>query len=208
MFGKRKKTADFDIMPLRQNDGDSRNDAELLADFSKGDERAFERLYYRYRNLLYAYLNKLCSGNATEADEVFEETWLRVIDKAPKYRDKGKFSAWLFRISHNIFIDRLRKNKPDMNMPLEAENMDDSGTEISPERALGATDTRLMIEKALQELQPEQREVFLLREMDELSFKDIADIQKCSVNTVLSRMRYALKNLRSFLTNVDSGGLL
>ena len=60
----------------------------------------------------------------------------------------------------------------------------------------------------LTSLQPEQKEVFLLREEAELSFKEIAEIQQCSIGTVLSRMRYALKKLRLILRNIDSGGLL
>ena len=182
-------------------------DAELLAEFCRGDEKAFETLYHRYRQLLYGYLNKLCGGNGAEADEVFEETWLRVIEKAPGYRDDGKFSAWLFRISRNIFIDRLRRNKPELFADVEVENvLEDPVTECSPERELGAADTRTLIDRALAALPPEQREVFLLREQEELSFKEIADIQNCSLGTVLSRMRYALKNLRNFLMKFDIGG--
>ena len=84
--------------------------------------------------------------------------------------------------------------------------MEDPVTEFSPERELGAADTRTMIARALAELPPEQREVFLLREEEELSFREIADIQECSLGTVLSRMCYALKNLRNFLMKFDIGG--
>ncbi|MCI5779865.1 MAG: sigma-70 family RNA polymerase sigma factor [Lentisphaeria bacterium] len=185
------------------------SDAELLADFCQGDEKAFETLYHRYRKLLYGYLNNLCGGNTAEADEVFEETWLRVIHKAPGYRDDGKFSAWLFRISRNIFIDRLRRNRPEMIVEVEVEHvLEDAATEFSPEREAGATDLKRVIAQALAKLPPEQREVFLLREEEELSFREIAEIQQCSLGTVLSRMRYALKSLRSFLTGIDTGGLL
>ena len=187
----------------------SPDDAELLARFCKGDEKAFEALYHRYRKLLYAYLNNLCGNNSAEADEVFAETWLKVIEKASKYRDDGKFTAWLFRISRNIFIDRLRKYKPEMIADVEVEKvMENSISEFSPDRVLGAADTKTAISMALAELQVEQREVFLLREEEQLSFKEIAEIQNCSLGTVLSRMRYALKNLRRFLTGIDTGGLI
>ena len=167
-------------------------------------EKGFPKL-----NVVYGYLNNLCGGNTAEADEVFEETWLRVIHKAPDYRDDGKFSAWLFRISRNIFIDRLRRNRPEMVAEVEVEHvLEDAATEFSPEREAGAADLKRMIAQALAELPPEQREVFLLREEEELSFREIAEIQGCSLGTVLSRMRYALKSLRSFLTGIDTGGLL
>ena len=194
---------------MQPDDRQAPGDAELLAQFCKGDEKAFETLYYRYRKLLYAYLNNLCGNNSAEADEVFSETWLKVIEKASKYRDDGKFSAWLFRISRNIFIDRLRKYKPEMIASVEVEKvMEDSLSEVSPDKVLGAVDTEKAISMALAELQVEQREVFLLREEGQLSFKEIAEIQNCSLGTVLSRMRYALKRLRMILRNIDSGGLL
>lgn len=194
---------------MQPDDRQTPGDAELLAQFCKGDKKAFETLYYRYRKLLYAYLNNLCGNNSAEADEVFSETWLKVIEKASKYRDDGKFSAWLFRISRNIFIDRLRKYKPEMIASVEVEKvMEDSLSEVSPDKVLGAVDTEKAISMALAELQVEQREVFLLREEGQLSFKEIAEIQNCSLGTVLSRMRYALKNLRRFLTGIDTGGLV
>ena len=185
-------------------------DMVLIQAYAKGDEKAFETLYYRYRKPLYGYLNNLAANNYAEVDEVFAETWLRVIEKLPKYQDSGKFSAWLFRISRNIFIDRLRHNKPDQFVTIDAENsvVLTETTDFSPDRQLGTSDISRAITLALDQLQPEQREVFLLREENELSFKEIAEIQNCSLGTVLSRMRYALKRLRTFLTDIDSGGLI
>ena len=185
-------------------------DIVLIRAYGKGDEKAFETLYYRYRKPLYGYLNNLAGRNYAEVDEVFAETWLRVIEKLPKYQDSGKFSAWLFRISRNIFIDRLRHNKPDKFVTIDGDDSAELSevTAFSPDREAGAGDISKAINYALEQLQPEQREVFLLREEAELSFKEIAEIQQCSLGTVLSRMRYALKRLRMFLTDIDSGGLI
>ncbi|MBR2344870.1 MAG: sigma-70 family RNA polymerase sigma factor [Lentisphaeria bacterium] len=209
MFERKKK---FNTAAETRTDAAGDNlpgDAELLKAFCNGDEKSFELLYYRYRNLLFSYLNNMGINNPHEVDEVFEETWLRVIEKASKYRDDGKFSAWLFRIARNIFIDRLRKNKPALLADKDAENVQDEAvTEFSPEKDVGNRDIRVMINRALETLSPEQKEVFLLREEQELSFREIADIQECSLGTVLSRMRYALKKLRLFLTEIDTGGLL
>ena len=189
---------------------DSESDASLIHAYLKGDEKAFETLYFRYRQMLYGYLNNLSDRRSTEVDEVFAETWLRVIDKLPGYKDNGKFSAWLFRVARNIFIDRLRKYHPERFVTIDGEEGVElvGSTEISPDRESGSGDIRSAIEKALNTLPPEQKEVFLLREEAELSFREIAGIQQCSLGTVLSRMRYALKNLRAFLQNIDSGGLL
>lgn len=178
---------------------DEPDDMMLIKSYIAGDERAFETLYRRYRKQLYGYLYNLLAGNVTECDEIFEETWIKVIDKLPSYRDQGKFSAWLFRVARNIFIDTMRKNKRDA-MPLESGDLPDvPDWSRRPERQLEENDMEQMLENALSELPEEQKEVFLLRQQS-LSFKEIAIIQECSVNTVLGRMHYALRNLKKFLT--------
>ena len=185
------------------------DDMMLIQSYISGDERAFETLYRRHRKQLYGYLCNLLSGNSADVDEIFEMTWLKVIDKLPGYRDQGKFSAWLFRMAKNIFIDRIRRNHPERFVAIDDENMaelpDDSA--FSPERELGASDTGKAIMAAIKQLPLEQREVFMLREQD-LSFKEIAKIQNCSLNTALSRMRYALQTLRNYLSEFDRGGLI
>jgi len=188
---------------------DKSSDMDLIISFSRGDENGFRELYNRYKKLLYGYLNNMIPGNPCEADEVFAETWTKVIEKLPKYRDDGKFSAWLFRIAHNIFIDRLRRYKPERFIPIDDENSPDIPDEhpSSPVRNAEQRDLKKMIDAALASLPDEQREVFLLRE-EQMSFKEIAEIQKCSQNTVLSRMHYALKALRKFLSGIDNGGLI
>ena len=190
------------------NDNSQRSDIQLINAYLKGDEKSFEELYFRYRKTLYGYLNNL-AGSQSEADEVFAETWTKVIDKLSKYRDDGKFSAWLFRVAKNVFIDRIRSSHPERFVAIDDENMaelpDDKA--FSPEQELGASDTGQAILAAINQLPPEQKEVFMLREQ-QLSFKEIAGIQQCSLNTVLSRMRYALQTLRNYLSEFDRGGLI
>ena len=84
------------------------DDMMLIQAYIAGDGKAFETLYYRYRRNLYGYLYNLLSGNEQEVDEIFEETWIKVVDKLGSYRDEGKFSAWLFRVGRNVFIDNMR----------------------------------------------------------------------------------------------------
>ena len=179
---------------------DTSGDTELISAYIRGDGRAFEILYHRYKRQLYGYLNNLLRGSSVDPDDVFEETWLKVIDKLPKYRDEGRFSAWLFRLGHNIFIDKIRKNGSVMMQSIDREDMPElPGPEHrQPAGEMENIELGREIESAVQSLPKEQKEVFLLRQQ-ELSFKGIADIQNCPVNTVLSRMHYAIKNLRIFL---------
>ena len=186
-------------------------DMELIRAFSGGDEAAFEVLYHRYRRQLYGFLNNLIPGNSAEVDEVFEETWLRVIEKLPKYRDDGRFSAWLFRIGRNIFIDRIRKLRPEREgaVPLDAETTPDmpGPAAMEPVSELDSGEVGKVIADAVARLPEEQREVFLLRQQD-LAFKEIAEIQNCSINTVLGRMQYAIRNLRKLIREIDRGGVI
>ena len=175
------------------------DDMILIQSYISGDERAFEMLYRRHRKQLYGYLCNLLSGNSAEVDEIFEMTWIKVIDNLPAYRHQGKFSAWLFRVAKNVFLDTLRKNKT-MPLPLDSEDVPEvPDWSRRPERDMEEKESLQIIEEALAELPRDQREVFLLRQQS-FSFKEISEIQSCSINTVLGRMHYAIRNLKKLIT--------
>ena len=175
------------------------DDKMLIQAYMAGDGRAFETLYNRYRKRLYGYLHNLLSGNETEIDEIFEETWIKVIDKLGSYRDEGKFSAWLFRVARNTFIDSMRKRKRNPAVPSPADDLPEvPDWSNGPDRQLEESDSERVIKEALAGLPEDQREVFLLRQQS-LSFQEISEIQACSINTVLGRMRYAVRNLKKII---------
>lgn len=175
------------------------DDMMLIQAYIGGDEKAFEVLYHRYRRQLYGYLCNLLSNNSADADEIFEETWIKAIDKLSSYQDQGKFSAWLFRIARNVFIDTMRKKKRSFLSADSEEIPEIPDWSGRPGRKLEEEETARILEGALAELPVEQREVFLMRQQD-LSFKEISGIQGCSINTVLGRMHYAVRNLKKILT--------
>ena len=187
---------------------DNSADAVLIKRFLHGEEAAFEELYHRYRRQLYAFLNNLI-GPGAECDEVFEETWLKVIDRLPGYRDDGRFGAWLFRVARNLFYDRLRRSRQEREMiPLDADEPPQLAAPpgSGPRERLELDEVEALIKTALSELPAELRETFLLRQQG-IAFKEIAEIQECSINTALSRMQYALRALRKALSGIDRGVL-
>lgn len=195
---------------MKERNAEEAGDGELIAAFVRGDERAFEQLYGRYRRQLYGFLNNLIANNPAEVDEVFEETWLRVLDKLSGYRDEGRFSAWLFRIARNLFFDRLRKSRNQYGtLELDAENAPllPGPASLEPDQEIELGEVGAVIARAVEQLPMEQREVFLLRQQ-ELAFREIAEIQGCSINTVLGRMQYAMKSLRKLILEIDKGGII
>ncbi len=178
---------------------DKLDDKDLIALYRKGDVDALDLLVQRYRRQLYGYILKM-SVSPSDADEIFQEAWLKVIKKIRLYRHNN-FLGWLIRITHNVIIDKVRRKKP--NISMDAEN--DEGSSLAsvlsddgpaPADRIQNRDLALAIDEAVNMLPDEQKEVFLLRTKMEISFKEIAKTQGTSINTALARMQYALNKLR------------
>ena len=178
------------------------DDKTLIQEYLSGRDESFTVLYERYKSLLYNYLNRMLEGDRACADDLFQQTWVKAIDQLERYEDRQQFSAWLLRIAHNLTIDHFRRSG---RIRLEAGSIDDSETNFDqagkndePWRDMHREELEKAISAAVDQLSPELREVFLLRR-ENVSFQEIARIQNRSVNTVLARMQYALKNLRKSL---------
>ena len=180
------------------------DDEELIARYARGETDALAVLFERYRRPLFGFIVRMAPSRA-DAEEVFQEVWLRVINKAKTYR-KDRFRGWLYRIAHNLMIDRSRCRKP--NVSLDASVGDEAGATLvdripsrgrSPSDAAEGAELTARLQKAVAQLPPEQREVFLLRTEGDVPFKEIAAMQDVSINTALARMQYAINRLRKLL---------
>ena len=183
--------------------GQEVEDAILIKEYLAGNDRAFTMLYERYKALLYSYLNRLLDNDRPSADDLFQQTWIKVIDQLAHYEDRQQFSAWLLRIAHNLTIDHFRRlgriSRVEAGSIDDSEtNFDQAGKNDEPWRDMHREELEKAISAAVARLSPELREVFLLRR-ENVSFREIARIQNRPVNTVLARMQYALKNLRKAL---------
>ncbi len=173
------------------------SDSELVGSYLNGSDAAFERLYSRYKRQLYGYLRSMLP--ADDADDAFQQAWVRVCAALPGYRDDGKFQAWLFRIGRNQALDALRRRGRRREIESD-ETEPDVPQETEPWRPIADAELRRQLEDALRQLAPEQQAVFRMRR-NEISFKVIADRQGCPVNTAVARMRYALRKLGEILRN-------
>ena len=193
------------MRPVR---GEERDEV-LLALYRKGDVQALSTLVNRYKPRLFAFILNM-SGRYDEADDIFQEVWFRAINGLGSYREKSLL-AWLTRIAHNLMIDRWRAAKPTVS--LDATEDDDrpgladklAVAEPDPARQAETGDMARLVMKAVAGLPVEQREVFLMRVKEDLSFREIAEIQGVSINTSLARMQYALLKLRKVLAGLMSG---
>lgn len=187
----------------KKNQMDREDDARLLSAYRHGDTEALGELVEKYKRPLFSFILRF-SGGREDADEVFQEVWVRAIKNMNRYRQKNLLS-WLFRIAHNLMIDRGRRHKPVLSLetPVDEDGTVPAGrlavSGLDPAEEAGGRDLGARIEAAADTLPVEQREVFWLRMEAGLSFKEIARVQKCSINTALARMQYALAKLRKKL---------
>lgn len=179
----------------------------LMVRFRGGDVRAFEVLLQRHRNPVFEFiLRSVGHHNPTHAEDLTQETFLRVVKQASTYEQRAKFTTWLYTLARNLCIDAARRRKHRKAQSLDT--ADDEGHSLldrtasrdpAVDRQAIGGELRQRLTRAIESLPEDQREVFLLREEADLSFKEIADIVGVSENTVKSRMRYALEKLRESL---------
>lgn len=167
----------------------------LLIDKCKnGDGEAYRKLIKIYQAKLFGYLLRF-SNSEDEAEELFQETLIKVWSGIKKYNDQRKFASWLFTIAHNTAMDKMRIKVKNKNI-LPIEEVDEHSLTLLPDEQIIQQETLEQINRSIINLSEKQRAVFLLRQHGELSFKEIAIVTKEPINTVLSHMRYAIKKIK------------
>jgi RNA polymerase sigma-70 factor, ECF subfamily len=200
-------TALLHWLPLRSEPAPARLEAPLapVADealmlrYQHGDDRAFALLYARHRGALLRFTRHLCH-HATEAEEIFQETWMAVVHARARYRPQARFVTWLFAIAHRRAADarRQRARKPADTGGRDLDELPGSAATDPPQCALADARERAL-RLAITRLPFEQREVFLLRAEAGLGLRDIARLTRARPEATKSRLRYALRALRESL---------
>src|SRR5258705_13824837 len=186
--------------------GQERTDEELLAAYQQGDPGAFEALLRRHRAPLFTFLLRML-GNRERAEDLAQETFLRIVKGAQAWEHRARFQTWLFTIARNLCVDQARRDRfrradsLDAGGPDGEQAMVDSvpGRGIDPGRGAGSALLRPVLQQALLSLPAEQREVFVLREQAGVPFREIAELVGGNEHTVESRRRYAWEGLRKAL---------
>lgn len=176
-------------------------DERLIALYVEGDNNAFDALVERHKVRVYTYI---CGYVKDEelADDIFQETFVKVIStiKQGRYVENGRFAAWITRIAHNLIIDFFRQEKSE-----NVQSADGTGVNILNRKELSEatieddlvlSQIHADVRRMVMQLPDNQRQVLVMRYYKNMSFKEIADVTKVSINTALGRMRYAIINMR------------
>ena len=174
------------------------SDEQLMLAYAGGDAAAFEALYARHKGPLYRFVLRSVKV-AAEADEIFQDVWMRAIEARGRYQPTAKFRTWLYTIAHNRFVDHWRAKGLAV---VSLEN--DDGTTIDvpagpgaePHRRAEARQSVARLLDAIAALPAAQREAFLLHEESGLSVAEIAAITGTNEEAAKSRLRYAMNKLR------------
>lgn len=204
-------------------------DETLMAAFKEGDASAFSTLVMRHEKPLWNYLRRFVHDNAI-AEDLMQEVLLRVLRNAAEWKPAAKFSTWLYAIARNLCIDYSRRmvhrrttsldaavrgngdgqadgqgGGRSLSGPLRIDRL--AGADRDGEAVALGRETAARIEAAIASLPDEQREVFLMREVMDMPFADIAEVTGAALPTVKSRMRYALERLRQALQDLREPGV-
>ncbi len=179
-------------------------DQQIVSDYIAGDANALSILVARYKDKIFTSIYLLVKDKYL-AEDLFQDVFIRIIDtlRSGRYTDEGKFLPWAMRIAHNISVDHFRKIK--RNPTIKTSDDRDifevlNFSEESVDNRIMNNQTSDKVRRMVDLLPEDQREVLILRHYADLSFKEIAQLTNCSINTALGRMRYGLLNLRKMMT--------
>jgi RNA polymerase sigma-70 factor (ECF subfamily) len=186
-------------------------DEELMLRYRNGDEDAFEMLFRRYEKPVFSFIYRILM-NAIEAEDLCQETFLRLVKEKNKYQESGNFKTWIFRIALNLCRDRLRRKKFRTHRSIDESTRSQNDNIIEFENVLSdpapdqtdcmeKDEMRILIQQAFTKLSEKQRAVVILKEYQDLKFSEIAQIMKSPIGTVKSLNHRGRQKLKKILAN-------
>jgi RNA polymerase sigma-70 factor (ECF subfamily) len=180
-------------------------EAEAIRRAQEGDAEAFERLYRLHSRRVYALCLKMMKGNVSEAEDLTQEVFLRLFRKIGSFRAESAFSTWLYRLTFNIALMRLRKKTVAEMISLEETNDPDNEKGglckdfgVEDPRLLGLVD-RVNLQRAVNQLPAGYRSIFILHDVDGYEHNEIAEILGCSIGNSKSQLHKARVSIRQLL---------
>ena len=180
-------------------------DQRLMLNYASGDTSAFETLYLKHKGGLYRYFVRQI-GDKQLAEDLYQETWGRIIKSASSYQADAKFTTWIYKIAHNLLIDHVRAVKPvDLFSETFSEEQDAEALlpsdEMSPDRAMEDSFKASLLKRCIALLPTVQKEALLLNMEAGFTASAIADIVGVTFEATKSRIRYANQGLKTCVMN-------
>ncbi len=183
-------------------------DDELIDQVRAGNLKSFEELIDRYRNQVFNFVYRIL-GSRDEAEDIIQDTFMKVYEHLPRYKKQSRFSSYLFTIAHNLSMNRINYQKRSQ-MKLESLSQsggDKSQTDRTPDALLRENEIAVVVHKAIEKLPPKYRAALVLSEFEGFSYKQIGDVLNCSVGTVKSRIFRARDLMRGYLKGYEEQGV-
>ena len=181
--------------PTRHN---AQTDTELVELFKAGFEEAFDAIVVRYQDRIYQFACRLV-GDPDEASDVAQDAFVRAYDKLAGFRNASGLYTWLYKITLNIGLNVLRKRKLRTFVRLSEPSAPQLSISAGQEVELSNGELRQQIDEAVADLPPKQRVIFVLRQYDELSHREIAEVVGSSEGAVRANYFHAIRKLQSSL---------
>ncbi len=191
-------------------------ESTLIESCKKGDREAFGELISKYERIVYGTV-RLKIGKENDALDVSQEVFIKIWRHIAKYRGDCRFSTWVYKIAVNACLDFVRRSKNSVSEPMPT-RVDDDGDEVtveiadentpSPESQAENSEKIAAVRKAIERLNPEQREIILLRDIEGYSYDEISEMLHLEIGTVKSRISRARNNLREILLEVGADKLI
>jgi RNA polymerase sigma-70 factor (ECF subfamily) len=169
----------------------------LIVQAQRGDKQAFGELVRCHQAGVVGVAYRLC-GNARLAEDAAQEAFVRAWQHLPAYQPRSAFRNWLYRIATNATLDSLRRERPSLELDELTPDRSDDGLQARVERHEQAD----VVRQAVMALPDASRAVLVLREYEEMSYREIADTLGIPMGTVMSRLSYARERLRSSLSHL------
>ena len=176
------------------------SDEELAARFRNGERRvSFTMIVERYQKRIYYSARKLVNGDHDEADEIAQETFVKVYEALDSFRGEAKLYTWIYRIMMNAVIYKSRRKKVRNNVGLEEVENTLEAEDHSPHEAMERIEMTALIEEAIATVPPKQREVFLLRFYDEMPYEEMSQVLGTSVGGLKANYFHAVKKISEYV---------
>lgn len=183
------------------------NEAQLISRCQQGDQEALKEIFNQYHQKLYRIAYGVVR-HREEALDIVQEVFIKLFRSIHQFKGKSRFYTYLYRMTMNTAIDHTRKMKkvPPLSMDEEEGFQLSDDADRRPDRILDYKELEARVKWAMDQLSPDQKAALIFREVEGLSYQEIAEATGCSIGTVMSRLHYGRKKVQELLKDYVEGG--